>query len=54
MILLTILLEIILFGFMFLFFWLSVENYDHEILFGVLAIVILIYFFGQSKSKNSE
>ena len=45
MILLTVFLEIILFGLMVLFFYLSEENYDHEVLFGGLGVVILVTLF---------
>ena len=45
MILLTIFLEIILFGLMILFFYLADESYEHEILFGVISIVIFLALF---------
>lgn len=45
MILLTIFLEIILFGLMILFFYLADESYDHEFLFGVIAVVLLLALF---------
>ncbi len=45
MILLTIFLEIILFGLMILFFYLSDESYDHEFLFGGIAVVLLLALF---------
>ena len=45
MILLTIFLEIILFGLMILFFYLLDESYDHEFLFGGIAVVLLLALF---------
>ena len=45
MILLTIFLEIILFGLMILFFYLADESYDHEFLFGGIAVVLLLALF---------
>lgn len=42
MIALTIILEIVLFGLMILFFYLAEESYNHEFLFGGIAIVLLI------------
>ncbi len=45
MVLLTIFLEIILLGFMVLFFYLAEENYQHEILFGGIAVVLLLALF---------
>lgn len=45
MILLTIFLEIILFGLMILFFYLVDESYDHEFLFGGIAVVLLLALF---------
>lgn len=45
MILLTIFLEIILFGLMILFFYLADESYDHDFLFGGIAVVLLLALF---------
>lgn len=45
MILSTVFLEIIIFGLMVLFSYLSIENYEHEILFGTIAIILLFAIF---------
>lgn len=45
MILLTIFLEIIVFGLMVLFFYLADESWEHEFLFGGIAIILLLALF---------
>lgn len=45
MVILVIFLEIILFGLMILFIYLAEESFDHEYLFGLIAIVLFISLF---------
>ena len=45
MIILTIFLEIILFGLMVLFFYLACESYEHEFLFEVIGTILLLALF---------
>ena len=45
MILLTLFIEIILFGLMILFLYLADESYGHEFLFGGIAVICLLALF---------
>lgn len=45
MILLTVFIEIILFGLMILFFYLACESYEHEFLFGAIGTILLLALF---------
>lgn len=53
MIILTIFLEIILFGLMILFGYLAEESFEHEFLFGAIGVICLLALFAVPISINA-